>query len=157
MSGLTDAVELTTGYRHTCARRSSGVAVCWGSNEYGQLGDGTITDRLTPTPVSGLTDAVELSAGHRHTCARQSSGLVACWGSNAYGQLGNGTTFDQRVPAAVTGLTGALELSAGWVHTCARPGGSDSGGVVCWGSNFTGEIGDGTTSDRRVPTPVLGL
>jgi len=99
-----DAVELATGYAHTCARRASGAVACWGNNYGGQLGDGTTTDRSTPAAVSGLTDAVELATGGFHTCARRASGAVACWGLNYSGQLGDGTTTDRSTPVPVTGF-----------------------------------------------------
>src|SRR5262249_12280133 len=83
--GLTDAVELAAGGVHTCARRSTGAVICWGSNAYGQAGDGTVTTRRpAPVPVADLTDVVELAAGGAHTCARRSTGAVACWGDNRH-------------------------------------------------------------------------
>ncbi|MBK6536199.1 MAG: hypothetical protein IPF99_43700 [Deltaproteobacteria bacterium] len=89
--GLADAVEIRAGSAHTCARRTTGEVVCWGDNQYGQLGDGTTVQRLTPTPVEDITDAVEIVAGESHTCARRATGQVLCWGIGPEGQLGNGT------------------------------------------------------------------
>jgi len=142
VSGLTDAVEISAGEFHACARRSSGSVVCWGTNG-GALGDGTTTQRLTPTPVSGLPDAVEISTGAGSSCARRSGGSVVCWGDNNYGQLGDGTTTQRLTPTAVSGLTDAVEISAGDSHACAR---QSSGTVVCWGLGFSGQLGLGTPS-----------
>jgi hypothetical protein len=81
--GLTDAVELAIGADHSCARRSTGEVLCWGQNFFGQLGDGTTMQRLTPTPVVGFDMAVDVAAGFRHSCARRVSGAVFCWGNTA--------------------------------------------------------------------------
>ncbi|NCQ59152.1 MAG: hypothetical protein GW913_00610 [Myxococcales bacterium] len=157
--GLTDAVDVATagdlpGGVHSCALRSTGEVVCWGYNTYGEIGDGTTTERLTATAVVGLTDAVELSLGSGHSCARRATGEVVCWGYNRFGQLGDGTVVDRTTPVAVSGLTDAVEISAGSIHTCARRA---SGQVVCWGRNYDNELGDGTNMERHVPTATSGL
>jgi alpha-tubulin suppressor-like RCC1 family protein len=175
-------VEVTAGADHTCARRSSGRVLCWGSNGSGQLGDGTTEDRRMPTPVTGLLDAVEIDAGISFTCARRSGGGVVCWGDNDTGEIGDGTCSfprvsgcpagaDRPVPTPVIGLTDAVGLAVGTHHACAP---RRSGEVVCWGQNFAGAVGDGTCSggplpaefgaqplcsgrDRWSPTNVLGF
>ncbi len=154
---LTDAVELSVGGYHTCARKADNTVVCWGYNQYGQLGNGTPgASVVTPTLVPGLTNAVELSAGSYHTCARKADNTVVCWGSNGNGQLGNGTLGDSLVtPTLIPGLTNAVELSAGYFHTCARKADNT---VFCWGYNGYGQVGNGTTSPSVItPTLVLGL
>ena len=77
---------------------------CWGYNNYGELGNGTITDSLVPVAVSGVTPATAITAGGFHSCALLSGGTVKCWGYNSYGQLGDGTTTDSSLPGAVIGL-----------------------------------------------------
>lgn len=73
---------------------------------YGQLGDGSLSNRTVPTPVSGLSSNVAaIAPGWLHTCALTDSGTAKCWGHNTYGQLGDGTTSDHVTPAAVTGFT----------------------------------------------------
>ncbi|APR74979.1 BNR repeat domain protein [Minicystis rosea] len=147
------AEEIALGGRFTCARRG-GAVDCFGSNEFGQLGDGTTTDHAKPAAVPGLDDAVALALGERHACALRAGGRVACWGFNVSGQLGDGTTVEKHTPTSVLGLDDAQEIAAGSHHTCARRAGGE---VVCWGENDFASIGDGTKDDRLVPTPVLGI
>ncbi|MCF6152288.1 MAG: RCC1 repeat-containing protein, partial [Candidatus Kuenenia stuttgartiensis] len=71
----------------------------WGSNSYGQLGDGTTINRLTPVQVSGLTDAIAIAGGDYHTIALKSDNTVWAWGSNSYGQLGDVSTANSLTPA----------------------------------------------------------
>ena len=153
---LADGVNaITAAYGHTCAVTKTNGAKCWGLNEFGELGDGTTTDRSIPVDVTGLTSGVTaLQAGDHHTCA-VAGGTMACWGYNVKGQLGNGIHVDKRTPVDVTGLTAGMEaVAAGYQHTCAL---TNEGGVKCWGANDYGALGDGTTARRRLPVDVSGL
>ncbi len=144
---------LTAGGSHSCAM-VSGAVRCWGYNGFGQLGDGTSTNRSTPVAVPGLAGVVAVTAGDRHTCALLDSTAVYCWGSNADGQLGDGTFTSSKSPVLVTGLPPIVEVSAGGAHTCAL---TRSGRTLCWGANASGQLGDGTSIDRPSPTTVLGV
>ncbi|MBI4700423.1 MAG: hypothetical protein HY744_04520 [Deltaproteobacteria bacterium] len=140
---------------HTCARKADGTLWCWGSNEKGQLGDGTTKGqdcngwpcKPSPQQVPALgTSVVEVSAGEGHTCARTGSQKLWCWGNNAGGQLGSGTVLPELSPVPVTALgASVVEVSAGYNHTCARKG---DGTLWCWGSNGSGQLGDGTTKGQ---------
>jgi alpha-tubulin suppressor-like RCC1 family protein len=148
-------VALSAGDSASCVLRQDGGVTCWGRNDDGQLGDGTITPRSAGVRVSGLTDAIALAAGDRHACAVRAAGSVVCWGADDTGQLGDGGGGDQRTPIAVPGVAGATAVVAGSGFSCALLADRS---VVCWGDDSDGEIGDGTPGAApRAPTPVLGL
>ena len=157
VSGLTSGVaKVSAGGNHSCAVTTTGGAKCWGFNAFGELGDNTNTNRKIPVNVFGLTSGVAaISAGGTHTCALTTTGGVKCWGDNAAGELGNGSNINSKIPVDVTGLTsGVAAVSAGTDHTCAL---TTTGGVKCWGSDVSGELGDGTNTDSNVPVDVSGL
>jgi alpha-tubulin suppressor-like RCC1 family protein len=162
VSGLTSGVTaISAGSNHACARTDVGGLRCWGSNGYGELGDGTTTHRNIPVDVVGLSTGVLTFSlgstywGAAHTCALTSAGSLKCWGNNSAGQLGDGTYTDQHTPVDVSGLaSGALGVATGSYHTCAL---TSSNGVMCWGLNDKGQLGDGTTISRSLPVTVSGL
>src|SRR5665647_2508062 len=123
---------VAAGDSHTVALQSDGTVVAWGSNFYGQMGDGTTTQRLSPVAVPGLTGVVAVSAGVSHTVAVKSDGTVVAWGWNNYGQLGDGTTTWRLSPVAAPGLTGVVAGAAGVGVTVAL---KSDGTVMAWGWN----------------------
>jgi alpha-tubulin suppressor-like RCC1 family protein len=149
--------RLGVGAQHACAVVSGGLVKCWGSNQYGQLGDNAAEGfTATPQTVVNLKGVTSVSAGYYHSCALLSNGTVKCWGFNADGELGDGDTTDKPTPQTVVGLTGVVALTTEGTagHTCALLKG---GTMECWGSNVNGKLGDGTTVDRTTPVPVLGV
>lgn len=101
--GVSDAVALVDGQDHTCAIRPDGQLWCWGDNQGGQLGDGTLDSRARAAPVRGLPGrVVRADGGRQHTCAVIEDGSLWCWGENRRGQLGDGTRMARRRPVRVT-------------------------------------------------------
>jgi alpha-tubulin suppressor-like RCC1 family protein len=153
VSGLTNVIAMSAGRLQTCAVLAGGDVDCWGDNTFGQLGNGSTTNASTPQSVTGLTGVVAIAAGDTHTCALTSGGSVSCWGDNAHGELGNGSSSSVPVmsPASVSGLSGVAAVAAGNGFTCAL---TSAGAVYCWGSNVSGELGDGSTVDAFTPTLI---
>ena len=150
--GLSGVVGIDAKWRQTCAVLNDGTVRCWGDNDVGQLGDGTTMWRSGPVAVLGLSSVTQIATGSAHVCARRSDATVHCWGSNSGGQLGDGTTTRQLVATPVPGLSDVVEVSAGGAgYTCAR---LSDGTLRCWGANYYGNLGDGTTTNRLTPTPV---
>lgn len=143
---------LALGGKHTCALGEDGAVWCWGDNRAGQLGDGTTTERLTPTLVDSSLRFVRVTAGQQHTCALTADGEAMCWGHNGFGQLGTGEDAGTSLtPVAVTGGIGFTALSAGEEFTCGL---DTAGAVFCWGSNRAGWLGTGSDERSPVPAPV---
>ena len=165
-AGVVDSERrITAGNLHTCAVLDSGGVRCWGSNDHGELGNGTTTTSTVPVVVSDLSGVLQVSAGGSHTCALVHGGTVKCWGLNGNGQLGNGQlgngllgpAFVDSVytPVSVFGLTGAKSIASGGFHSCAIKA---DGTVVCWGQDGSGQLGDGSPGDfSTTPTPVSGI
>lgn len=145
---------LTLGWLHSCEFEGPGSARCTGYNRYGQIGDGSTTDRLLPVSV-GLTGVQSMSGGFTHTCAAKSDGTLYCWGDNRVGALGDGTRTNRSAPTQVS-ISGVVEVASGNSHTCAL---KLDGSVWCWGSNYTGQLGAGGSTADILTTPqkVVGI
>ena len=152
VSGSVDSI--VSGSSHDCVLTSKGVVECWGNNSNGQIGDGTRSQRTSPTRVNSLQGVVSISGTLQHTCALLSTGMVHCWGAGGEGRLGNGSLSDRLTPTLVSNLDSALEVSAGHFHSCAL---TTSGEVRCWGEGASGRLGDGSTIDKSTPSSVFGI
>jgi alpha-tubulin suppressor-like RCC1 family protein len=161
---------------HGCAVVAGGRVRCWGSNQLGQLGDGTTNTHGQPVDVAGLQGVVDVALTAFSTCARMRDGSVQCWGSHQVGELAlgaaataqgetcesrmTGTPMDvpcRRRPTPVPGLTGVAQLTGGSSHACAL---LEDGTARCWGHNEWGQLGDGAMgfeNNRAAPVTVQGL
>ncbi|MCB1014171.1 MAG: hypothetical protein KDB10_03500 [Acidimicrobiales bacterium] len=165
---LTNVTQLAADLQSTCARLANGQARCWGPNASGQRGNGTVTPPfqagpLRPTAVkaptgTNLTGVRHVGVAALHACVGVTSGQARCWGLNTNGQVGDGTRtsprrFPQvvRDPANAGALPGVEALVGGDQHTCAL---LEDTSVACWGANALGQVGNGATARRKVPTPV---
>ncbi|MBL8601664.1 MAG: hypothetical protein JNK72_07060 [Myxococcales bacterium] len=141
--------RLAGGNNHSCALRSDGTVWCWGSNETGQIGDGTLETRRAPVQVMGLAGVVEVGAGDMASCALRRDGAVFCWGLNRTGEVGDGSLENRLVPTRVLGVDDAVELGTYGYRPCAR---TRRRGVVCWGG--TGFV---AMNDLRVIAGTEGI
>ena len=149
------AVAINAGRHHTCALLTDETISCWGWNDRGQLGDGTLTSNPSPTSITIDTGVTSISTGDRHTCAVLDNGSAMCWGNNMFGHLGNGANSNSAIPVYV-GLsqsTNVVGMVAGDHHTCAV---INDGTAYCWGGNNEGQLGDGTNSSRNSPGSAIG-
>jgi alpha-tubulin suppressor-like RCC1 family protein len=156
--GISNAVALSGGERHFCALLANHTISCWGSDQWGQLGDGSTNDSAEPVSVHGITNAIAIAAGYHYTCALLATGAADCWGENQYGQLGNqslGLGGQSSEPVPVQGLPGsASQLTSGADHTCTLSAAT----IDCWGRGAFGQLGDGETSNTAIPHQVqLGI
>ncbi len=142
------------GDKHSLRVRPDGMVWARGSNQYGQLGDGSTTNRSTPVRVRTLSGVVAVSAGYVHSLALREDGTVWGWGSNRYGQLGDGSATNRSTPVRVDTLDGVFAASAGGGHSLALRA---DGTVWAWGKNDSGQLGDGTTTARSTPVRVSTL
>jgi len=142
-------------YVHSVAFNTDGNLFAWGSNTYGQLGNGDTggNSQLSPIPIA-FTNVFGVSAGGTHTLACQIDGSVWAWGNNGFGQLGDNTTDIRFSPVQVLNVTGITAVAAGGSHSLALQGGAT---VVAWGDNEFGQLGDTTAVTRSTAALVQGL
>jgi alpha-tubulin suppressor-like RCC1 family protein len=181
---VTAAAEarIAVGGLHACGILADKTVQCWGSNDHGQLGNGTIVTSSDPVTVTGLSNVTAITAGNTHTCALvddgsgNGTGSVKCWGLAANGQVGDGTVGEKqadltkppirRAPltavkdGAGTVLSNVVAVAAGGFHTCAITKVVATGATQawCWGDDGAGQLGDGQPGDRSlVAQPVPGV
>lgn len=145
---------LAVGQLHACALDGAGAAFCWGDNEAGQVGDGTLADRALPVAALGGRSYTQIVAGLGHTCALDAGGIAYCWGApDRIGRTSAGAV-DQATPAAVAGTQRFVQIAAGGSHTC---GIDNVGQTWCWGDNSRSQFGDGTAVSSLLPMRIAGL
>ncbi|BFU46180.1 Ig-like domain-containing protein [Krasilnikovia sp. MM14-A1004] len=144
---------VSAGDSYTCGITTDGALWCWGANPSGQLGDGTTTDRSTPVRVGVATTWASVGAGAKNTCATRTDLSLWCWGSGDNGELGTTTPARQATPVQAGTTTNWASVSTGAAHACAIEDGGTS--LWCWGSNSSGQLGDGTTVPSAVTARPL--
>lgn len=157
VSNITLSVlAVSAGEAHTCAILSDQTVMCWGSNDFEQLGNTSLfpgsTSRV-PVAVTNVSGALSITSGTTHSCAAVNSPgpAIKCWGNNTSGQLGKEWTaiafpflFERTSNDALTvnNITSPQGgVSAGAEHSCAV---LSDGTIACWGENATGQLGSGT-------------
>lgn len=164
VTGITGATAISTSGIHACAVMNDGSIRCWGTNEYGALGNGTSGgEARTPVTVANLGgSAVSVAAGSLgfKTCTVLTNGSVRCWGlrGGSQGILGDGVLGARgailTTPVTVTGITDAVSVDVKVDTACAL---LSAGGVRCWGENSVGALGDGVSNQALAPVAVTGL
>ena len=150
--------EIAAGGHHSCGVTTANVSYCWGRNVNGDLGTGDTSGvaQLRPVIVVGNHVFHGFALGYRSSCGLEPDGTAYCWGASDYGQLGNGTNAGSTFsPAAVSGGLRFLGIAAAQfgAHVCGIAADSTA---YCWGGNDFGQVGDGSTVGRKVPTRVSG-
>jgi alpha-tubulin suppressor-like RCC1 family protein len=158
--GVINAVS--AGGYHTCLLYAGGTVLCWGENNSGELGLGYFTSAApygvgTAAAVVGSVSGIALDMGDSHSCALNGNSTISCWGNDTSGQLGNGSIVSPGIDMAVTMSASSLPfaptaVSAGGFQTCAL---LKNGSMSCWGSNSSGELGNGNEAQSSAPTQVL--
>jgi len=160
---LSGVASIDAGYEDACAILTNSSLLCWGANSDGEDGNGNNNQNDVPVAVLGttgngsLTAITQVTGGDDDTCALTTAGAVLCWGTSSNGQNGTGPkgSTDAYTPQQVVGLTsGVTEIASGYRHNCAI---TSSGGVMCWGFNGRGQLGNGNTKDQNLPVPVVGI
>ncbi|WP_019868672.1 RCC1 domain-containing protein [Salinispora oceanensis] len=152
----TTITAVAAGDRHSLAVTSTGTVLAWGLSLTGQLGDGTTTNSSTPVAVDlpAGTTITAVAAGNAHSLALTSTGTMLAWGANSSGQLGDGTTTPSSTPIAVdlpTATTITAIAASSSSHSLAV---TSTGTMLAWGANFTGQLGNGTTTPSSTPIAV---
>ncbi|NJK62370.1 MAG: hypothetical protein HC921_06485 [Synechococcaceae cyanobacterium SM2_3_1] len=150
--GIGPLQELAAGEGFTCGLTGQGQGLCWGVDDFGQLGNGSLDTGRMPVLVNGMQSAQAITAGSFHACAILQDDRVQCWGANTLGQLGNGTTRMSSIPVTVAGLENVEAITAGAAHTCAL---LKDQTAYCWGSNHAGQLGNGSRVNAPTPTAVM--
>lgn len=150
-------VKVFAGKFNTCALLDTSEIRCWGINRYGEVGDGTFQQRLTPVTASLFTGVIlDIKSIDNTTCILKNDNKVYCIGDNSYGYLGDGSMNNTiKYPKKVFNSgSNVISASKGENHTCLI---TNTNAAQCWGSNYQGQIGDGTVLHRSSPTAVTGL
>jgi alpha-tubulin suppressor-like RCC1 family protein len=162
---LSNVVKLGGRPYFTLAEKADGTIWAWGMNQFGQMGNGTVTPFSTPPnsvpvlvsnsqPGGPINGAAQITCGYQFGAALTKNGTVWVWGSGTHGEQGTGPTITNYIPVQVPGLTNITQISAGWFHILAR---KSDGTAWAWGDNSHGELGNGTANNAFSPVRVLNV
>jgi alpha-tubulin suppressor-like RCC1 family protein len=162
---MTNVVKLGGRPYFTLAEKADGTIWAWGMNQFGQMGNGTLTPFGSPPnsvpvmvsnslPGGPINGALQITCGYQFGAALATNGTVWVWGSGSHGEQGTGATTANYTPVPVPGLTNITQISAGWFHILAR---KSDGTAWAWGNNSSGEVGDGATNNDFTPVQVLNV
>ncbi len=143
--------KVSAGGYYTIAINTDGSLWAWGNNPYGELGDGTNTQRNSPKQIGSATNWTSISAGDHHTIAIKTDGSLWAWGYNIVGELGDGTFTQRNSPVQIGTETNWASISARDDHTLAI---KTDGSLWAWGRNSNGQLGDGTTTNKNSPVQI---
>lgn len=153
--GIEGVTDIACGEFHNLALKSDKKIRAWGSNRFGELGDGTVGGgRYIPVLVDRLNSVKAIAAGESHSMALREDGKVFTWGNNMFGQLGDGTLISRTIPGEVIGLPKIAAIAACGGFSLALDFNQN---VWAWGDNEFGQIGNGTTVDQTLPERVENL
>jgi alpha-tubulin suppressor-like RCC1 family protein len=162
---ISDAFQVSAGENHTCASTTSGAVWCWGRSGSGQLGYNSLSDSWVPVRVVDQTSTpivapfATIAAGRWHSCVAPigPTQQAACWGDNTYGQLGNGSFLLNPRSQVLPSMTSVVSVTTGGAFSCAKLVDPITGNITkCWGANDSGQLGDGTLTNRDAPVRVGG-
>ena len=139
-------IEIDSGEFHFCAKNSQMELYCWGDNTHSAIGSALISDSIPQIiDIGSGYNVIDYDAGEKHTCLVRNDYKILCWGTGTNGQIGDGYQITHTSPQMVYSPSWAsyVKVSAGSSHTCAM---LDDNGVMCWGDNSRGQLGDGTTT-----------
>ncbi len=149
-----DIAPISAGTYHSVAIRDNGVVYAWGYNVHGEVGDGTVTERQSPTMVKSLTNVVGVRSGTYHNIALRNDGTVWGWGYNASGELGDGSTITKITPTRVKNVSKIVSIATRHYHNLAL---QSDGTILSWGFNNYGQLGHHPGTNQLEADVVEGI
>lgn len=155
VSTLSNIVKIAAGDKHNLALADDGTIWVWGTNGIGQYGNGVFTSQSTPIHLTSINNVIDIGAGYEHSIVLKNDGTVWNWGAGGFGQLGNGTTNFSNVPVQVSGLSdiAMVATTSGNFNLVIK----NDGTCWSWGSNSSGQLGNGTSTSSSIPVQINGL
>ncbi|MEJ5166944.1 MAG: RCC1 repeat-containing protein [Thermoanaerobaculia bacterium] len=154
IESISDVISISAGENFSLFLKRDGTVWACGSNEYGQLGNGTFYGCIEPVQVLNLSNIIAISTKAKHCLALRKDGTVWAWGLNSAGQLGIENFENSNLPIKVPDLENVIYISTGRYHSLAL---KNDGSVWAWGWNREGQLGTGDWENRNTPVQVINL